>query len=143
MKPTAIKTILIVDDDLDDLLIFFDAVSEIDRDLQCLALNNGFDAIKALLADESISPDLIFLDMNMPKLNGKAVLAEIKRSEKLRDIPVVIFTTSKLPKDIEETKKLGAAYYLNKPHGYLKLKTALKEIITLTRTQHLPWELDL
>jgi CheY-like chemotaxis protein len=131
MNPVVIKTILIVDDDYDDLLIFFDAVSEIDARLQCKAMSNGFDAMRSLSANQSVLPDLIFLDMNMPKLTGKAFLSEIKQSANLQHIPVIIYTSSRFQKDIDDTRKLGAAYYLNKPNGYLKLKTALREILSL------------
>jgi len=131
MNSALSKTILIIDDDSDDLLIFFDALSEIDATVKCQAMSDGYDAIQSLSAAQSPLPDLIFLDMNMPRLNGKAFLAEIKQSVKLQHIPVVIYTSSKLPKDINDAKSLGAAYYLNKPNGYLQLKVALREVLSL------------
>lgn len=119
------KVILIIDDDPDDTELFCDAVKEVDESIKCIFVNNAQDAFKLLSAKDSSMPDYIFLDLNIPGINGKQLLRQIKKTEELRDIPVIIYTTSKLPEDIEETKRLGAIYFLTKPS---KLSTLKKTI---------------
>jgi CheY-like chemotaxis protein len=74
-------------------------------------------------------PDLIFLDMNMPKLNGKQVLREIKKTRSLASIPVIMYSTSFAPRDIEEIKELGAVFYLLKPSRFDDLCASLTKIL--------------
>jgi CheY-like chemotaxis protein len=75
-------------------------------------------------------PDLIFLDLNMPKLNGKQVLREIKSRESLKAIPVIMYSTSFAPRDIEEIGQLGAAFHLLKPSRFDDLCRSLSEILS-------------
>ncbi len=67
-----------------------------------------------MLEDGTLNCDLIFLDLNMPKMNGRQFLAEVKQHEVLRKIPVVIFTTSLREKDGTETANMGAAHFLTR-----------------------------
>src|SRR5688572_5754140 len=104
--------ILIVDDDEDDIDIFREAIEELDPSVKCLSAFNGLEALSLLAKLHTKLPDYIFLDLNMPKLNGKCCLAELKKSSVYRQIPVIIYTTSRLESDIEETRRLGASYFL-------------------------------
>jgi CheY-like chemotaxis protein len=115
-----VKEILIVDDDEDDRELFCGAVNELDHLVSCKMAHNGKEALD-LLRSGAVKPDYIFLDLNMPKLNGKKFLSELKLDVALSEIPVVIYTTSKLPEDIEETKKLGAIHFITKPTGIEEL----------------------
>src|SRR5579872_246117 len=99
-------TLLIVDDDADDLQFFVDAIAEIDQDVQCITASNGINALKLLEGIET-RPDYIFLDLNMPKMDGKQCLKHIRNSLLLHSIPVIIYSTSRLPEDIAETHALG------------------------------------
>jgi CheY-like chemotaxis protein len=121
--------ILIVDDDRDDIDLFTDAISELDASICCVSTNNGFDALKLLESDETSVPDYIFLDLNMPRMNGKVCLKEIKSITRVHDIPVVIYTTSRHSKEVEEVKSLGAAYFLTKPTRFHDLQDALACIL--------------
>jgi CheY-like chemotaxis protein len=76
------------------------------------------------------SPDFIFLDLNMPRMNGKQFLAEVKKIKTLQDIPVIIYSTSTDKKDILDTIELGAVYFLEKPNRFNDLTNALSNIIT-------------
>jgi CheY-like chemotaxis protein len=111
------KTILIIDDDDDDddRELFSDAINEVDSAIQYVAVKNGEEALTLLKDKNTALPDYIFLDLNMPRMNGKQCLAEIKKDERLRFIPVIIYSTTRRPKDEEEMKQLGAAYFLTKP----------------------------
>ncbi len=126
---------MIVDDDSDDREFFCDAVTELDSPAECLTAINGEDALKILRNEKEHLPDYIFLDLNMPKMDGRTCLAELKKDVKLKNIPVIIFSTSSQPKDIEETRELGAAYFLTKSSDFKKLQ---KEIVFVMSEN---WEL--
>jgi CheY-like chemotaxis protein len=111
---------LIIDDDQDDRLFFQNAVKEIDRAHECIVAQHGEDAL-ALLQTAASLPHFIFLDLNMHLMHGKEVLVELKKNDKLKYIPVIIYSTSTYQKDIDTTKALGAAYYLVKPHNIQSL----------------------
>jgi len=122
------KKILLVDDDADDQLFFVDAIKEIEPAIDCGLANNGLEALEYL---EKIPPPpyLIFLDLNMPLMNGFECLEELKKTEAYKKIPVIIFTTSSQPKDIEKTMLLGAKMYLTKPADFNSLKDKLIDIL--------------
>jgi CheY-like chemotaxis protein len=110
-----------VDDDLDDCDFLSEAVREIDPASVCLTAYNGEDALLKLRNAIKNLPDFIFLDLNMPRMDGKGCLAELKKDRNLKNIPVIIYSTSSAPEDIEETRSLGASYFLTKPSDYQKL----------------------
>ena len=122
-------TIMIVDDDDDDRAIFCDVIHQLYPEAACLQLENGCKALEFLHNNKNRQPDVLFLDLNMPKLNGKQCLIEIKKSNFLSKIPVVIYTTSKLPKDEDELTALGATNFLTKPAKSKDLVMEVSEII--------------
>ena len=123
------RVVFLADDDIDDQKIFVDAIKEVDKDIQCFCSRDGEEALKAL-SDSLPKPDLIFLDLNMPGLNGKQTLAEIKKREDLRDIPVIMYSTFFGQRDIQEIKALGAVYFLAKPTEFNKLVNSLNFVLT-------------
>jgi len=120
-------TLLIVDDDEDDKEMFCEVVSEISNSHTCLTTANGQEALHLLQTSETL-PNFIFLDLNMPRMSGKQCLTQLKHSERLSKIPVIIYTTSKLDADKEETMQLGADYFLTKPTSMQQLKEELKSV---------------
>lgn len=120
---------MIVDDDEDDIELFCDAVKELDNGIECISASNGEDAIHKLRRENQPLPDYIFLDLNMPRLNGKQCLMRLKVDAKLRDIPVIIYSTSKLKEDMEETRQLGAVHFLTKPDKVRDLRKAIASIL--------------
>lgn len=106
---------LIVDDDTEDQELFIDAVKEVDPSIECISAFNGEEALNLLRKDLSILPDYIFMDLNMPVLNGIQCLEEIKKTKTLHHIPVLIYTTSNWIRNEEETRKLGAHHFFTKP----------------------------
>ena len=122
------KTILIIDDDPDDVQIFCEAVREIDKKIHCFIAYNGEEGL-LLLQNEMVKPDFIFLDINMPRMNGKACLTQIKNNLYLAHIPVIMYTTSKLKSDTEETMHLGEYAFLTKPNKFDDLVKILSIIL--------------
>lgn len=127
MRP--VKTILIVDDDADDIELFCMAVAEIDNQIKCISARTGEDALQVLNKNLLRKPDYIFLDLNMPRMNGKQFLKLIKKETEFSNIPVIIYSTSKLPEDYEETKRLGAVYFLTKPSRHTDLEKAISLVL--------------
>ncbi|MCW3080987.1 response regulator [Segetibacter sp.] len=122
-------SLLIVDDDEDDKEMFIEAVSELHHSINCIKACNGLEALEVLKKEEGL-PDFIFLDLNMPRMNGKQCLEKLKKSQKFQSVPVIIYTTSKLAEDIEETKKLGAAHFISKPSSMITLKKELELVFS-------------
>ena len=108
---------LIVDDDADDRMLFIDAVKDIDETIECKIAGNGEQALKLLSNIEYPLPDFIFLDIRMPRIDGKKCLFEIKKDERLKNIPVIIYTTSKVVEESNELKDLGAFHFISKPRN--------------------------
>lgn len=123
------KNVLIVDDDVDDRELFIEAVAEIDSSITCYSAEDCEIALEKLADEKEILPDVIFLDLNMPRLNGKQCLDQLKKSARLQHIPVVIYSTSSLQKDIEETRQLGAKHFITKPSNFKELCNALASVL--------------
>jgi DNA-binding NtrC family response regulator len=124
--------LLIVDDDADDRMLFIEAVKEVDENIECMTANDGQLALELLKnAAEDLLPDLIFLDISMPRLSGKKCLSEIKKDERLKDIPVIIYTTSKNVEESKELIEMGAYHFISKPSNaeeiYYLVSFALEE----------------
>lgn len=124
------KRLFIIDDDLEDQEIFMEALREVDKSVICYTATSGEEAFRQLESEVLILPDLIFLDLNMPKQNGKQVLKELKQSRSLYLIPVIMYSTSFGPRDIDEIRHLGASHHLLKPSRFDDLCKALTEILS-------------
>ncbi len=124
------RIFFIADDDLDDQELFIKALKGIEENCECITAFNGDDALQKLQGINLILPDIIFLDLNMPRLDGRQLLKEIKQIEELKNIPVIIYSTSADQTDIEETTTLGAAYFLQKPNRFEELSTALAQLLS-------------
>jgi len=112
------RRVLIIDDDEDDRELFCEAVGYVSKDIDCLHATDGENALELLAVGKGKLPDFIFLDLNMPRLNGKECLAEIKKRSHTKDIPVIIYSTSSSRNDKDETKLLGATDFLRKPSEF-------------------------
>lgn len=119
--------ILLADDDPDDRLFFKEAVEDLPLSVQLTIVEDGGQLMKLLNEKQDELPDILFLDLNMPRKNGRECLVEIKRSEKLKRLPVIIYTTS-LPKDVATLLyNEGAHYYIRKPIGFDNIRTAIHQ----------------
>ena len=119
--------IVLADDDSDDRELFEEAVAVVDPCIKISMAKDGEELMEFL--KENAAPDLIFLDLNMPRKNGKECLIEIMTSNTWNSIPVIIYTTSLNPADIEETFTHGAHHFLRKPNSYEELKNILHKIL--------------
>lgn len=117
--------ILIVDDDDEDIELLCEAVNEIDPNIICKTAGNGKEALKMLLSEGYQLPDYIFLDMNMPKMDGKQCLKEIKQNKLMKHIKVIMYSTSNLSADVKESLELGAVNFWTKPSNFTILKQEL------------------
>ncbi len=118
-------TIFYADDDYDDLDFFKDVVESIGRKIDLFTHDHGEKILSALRNPPPV-PQIIFLDLNMPGKSGFEVLEEIKSSEELKDLPVVIFSTSNDPSNISRSMKMGANFYVTKPTSFDSLKRAVE-----------------
>ncbi|MEC5166388.1 CheY-like chemotaxis protein [Flavobacterium sp. PL11] len=121
------RKLLLADDDMDDRLFFQDAIEELFTTNNLITVNDGVELMNFLRATLSELPDILFLDLNMPRKSGFDCLSEIKLNELLKGIPVVIFSTSL---DLEVVNKLydnGAHYYIRKPGNFNILKKVIRE----------------
>lgn len=122
------EKILLVDDDEDDQLIFKDALKEISFAPECLIASNGWEGLK-ILANEKSLPAMIFLDLNMPLMNGGEFLLRIKKHPDYKQIQVVIFSTSNNPADKANMLRMGANLFISKTPDFNQLKERLIEIL--------------
>ena len=121
-------TCFLIDDDEDDHEIFAMALEEVNKNYRCITALNGQNALEKLNTDKTLVPDFIFLDLNMPVMNGKQFLQELHNFPLPRPVPVIIYTTSSFQKDIEETRQLGAAHFLVKPSSIEELSSKLSRL---------------
>jgi len=118
------KHIILIDDDDDDQFIFLAALKIVAPECECRIMNNGFDALRDLRAYRD-KTDMIFLDLNMPIMNGFEFLAILKKDPLLSLIPVTIYSTSNNPLDIKRVKALGAVQFISKTSEIETLVTEL------------------
>jgi CheY-like chemotaxis protein len=126
------QTFLLVDDDIDDTFLFREVLSEVAPQVALRTAVNGQEAIESLLAPAQPLPQLIFLDLNMPKMDGKQCLLALKQDERLQHIPVIMYTTSSHSRDIEETMQNGAISFITKPSHISELRIILSSLANNT-----------
>ncbi|AEI50923.1 response regulator [Runella slithyformis] len=132
------KSIFLADDDADDCLLFEDALREVSQQIKLTTANDGIELMDILDRKVPPPPDVIFLDLNMPRKNGFECLIEIKHTDKLKNIPVVIFSTSSQPETINRVYEQGANYYVCKPGSFSKLKLVIQKVLDIDWNQHKP-----
>ena len=128
--------IILADDDEDDRLFFTDAFDEIKMNTKVNTFEDGVELMSYLNKEDAILPNVLFLDLNMPKKSGIECLVEIKASDKMSGIAIVIYSTSASEEDIEKTFVLGANIYIKKPDSFLKLKKVLSEVVSINWQYH-------
>jgi CheY-like chemotaxis protein len=119
---------LIIDDDEDDRDFFEIALADCGHAYLCSTAPSGTDAL--LLLPHHVTPDFIFLDLNMPMVSGKECLQQIRRLEVLNHVPIVIYSTSSYHKDIEDARQLGASYFLSKTADINRLSQILSQLFS-------------
>lgn len=127
---SASKVIYIIDDDADDQDFLIEALKGIDSSFQFFTASNGQEGLKKLHKGIIPLPSLIFLDLNMPRFDGRRFLLEIKLDSHFASIPVIIYTTSLYQKDKDELKTMGVVAYVEKQADPFALKELLSGILS-------------
>lgn len=127
------RFIYLADDDSDDREFFADALSEIERDVILKQAPDGMHLMESLLTlSREELPEFIFLDINMPRKTGFECLEEIRSLDGgLRDVIIVILSTSSDPENIRRASELGATFYAVKPSCFERLKSLLEEVLSM------------
>ncbi|MDD4148862.1 MAG: response regulator [Bacteroidales bacterium] len=128
--------VLLADDDDDDRLFFKDAIEEVKVKTVVNMVNDGVELMDYLNNPSTRLPNLLFLDLNMPRKDGMECLIEIRGNHKLKDLSIAIYSTSALETDIEETFVKGANIYIRKPNDFEELKTILEKVININWQYH-------
>ncbi|QSW88436.1 MULTISPECIES: response regulator [Flavobacterium] len=135
-KHNSTKIIYHADDDEDDRMLFTDAVDELALPVRVQQASDGQQLLDILLRNTERLPDIVFLDINMPFRNGFECLEEIRRGKvPLREVKVVMLSTSGSPENIARAFELGADLYAVKPSSYQGLKELLSEILGVGKKQ--------
>ena len=113
--------ILLADDDIDDCNFFKEALEALPITTELKTVHDGDELLNYLAENTTQIPHVLFLDINMPRKNGFECLAEIKHNDKLKDLPVVMFSTSKALDKINILFKTGADVYIHKPSNFSEL----------------------
>ncbi len=129
MRETIIQ-LLLADDDVDDCDLFKEALEELQLSTELNIVHNGEHLMQLLAGKAGVLPKVLFLDLNMPKKNGFECLAEIKKNDNLKNLPVIIFSTS-FDRDIVNLLfDKGAHYYISKPNEFDKLKMVIHKALS-------------
>lgn len=131
MMDSSLINVLLADDDKDDCLFFQDALEELPLSTVFTTVNDGEQLMQFLLANIEHLPNILFLDLNMPRKNGFECLLEIKKNEKLKELPVVIYSTSFDQEAVNILYNNGARYYIRKPAEFSKLKDVIHHALNL------------
>jgi CheY-like chemotaxis protein len=127
--------VLAVDDDSDDLDVFCDAVMEIDPSVDLICARNGDEALNYLLNKAITFPDYVFLDINMPRVDGRTCLKTIRENKLTKNISVIMYSTSMSSCDKELFENLNARF-LTKASTYSELVGSLKNILGVLTKEH-------
>ena len=117
--------ILLADDDTDDRIFFKQALEELKQSTHLTTVNDGEELMNYLSENEGPFPDVLFLDINMPRKNGLECLAEIKKNKKFKGIAVVMFSTSNSWDMINMLFNSGSNVYIHKPSDFSQLKQVI------------------
>ncbi|MGV3459201.1 MAG: response regulator [Flavobacterium sp.] len=123
-------TIFYTDDDKDDLEFFREIVDMIDDSVEVVTLRDGHELIEAL-RNPPPTPHCVFLDINMPGMTGFDALQQVRSSEKHKELPVVMFSTSGDDRTIERSRELGASLYVQKSGVFEQLKNAIEHALKI------------
>ena len=119
--------LMLVDDDHDDRTLFCEALFRIDPTIEFEIATNGVDALQKLNSSKSL-PDAIFMDVNMPFMDGRECFDHLKADTRLRDIHVVMLSTSSSVRDVSRFENLGGSYMIKPPSFEMLVKTLRSHI---------------
>lgn len=123
--------ILLADDDMDDCKFFREALAELSIATHLTTVNDGQALMNRLSQSNEAIPDVLFLDINMPRKSGSECLSEIRRNTKLKGLPVVMFSTSNAWDVINKLFMTGADVYIHKPSDFTQLKQVIQHALPM------------
>lgn len=133
------KTILLVEDNADDEQLTLRAMRQSEVPNMIRVARDGAEAIDVLFSDQTRLPDLVLLDLKLPKISGLEVLRKLRAEERTRALPVVVLTSSDEERDIVESYDLGANSYIRKPVDFDEFIDAVRQLgvywLTLNRSK--------
>ncbi len=122
------QSIFLADDDTDDVEIFQYALNTVHPQCMLTVAVNGVELLEKLHQAAAL-PDLVFVDINMPLMNGFETIEKIKTDDRLKDIPVIFYSTSFEQPERKRAFELGADHYLMKPNDVTVLKNIIRELL--------------
>ena len=128
--------VVLADDDEDDRLFFSEAFDELKINTKVSTFNDGVYLMDYFNSEDAILPQVLFLDLNMPRKSGLECLKELRANDKFKDVAIAIYSTSSSEEDVENTFVLGANIYIKKPSDFKSLKKVLSDVVTLNWQYH-------
>ncbi|MCK7590628.1 response regulator [Subsaxibacter sp. CAU 1640] len=125
--------LLLVDDDEDDRVLFEEVLEDLGQKVQLKTAEHGLDAVKQLENLTSHRPDAIFLDLNMPVMDGHECLKYIRSKSSYDDIKIIIYSTSYNPETVKTLEVEGANHFIRKPSNYLTLVEVIKNALSIIK----------
>ncbi|RYJ42538.1 response regulator [Flavobacterium beibuense] len=123
-------TVFYTDDDQEDIDFFREIIDIIDSNVKVVTQRNGEELLKAL-NNPPPTPYLVFLDINMPGMNGLETLKRVRESDQHKNLPVVMFSTTSDDITIQQSKELGASFYVPKSGAFDKLKKSIEHTLKM------------
>jgi CheY-like chemotaxis protein len=120
---------MLIDDDFDDQELFGHALKHLDVSVDFVTANDGVHAIEKLKNDPNLNPYFIFVDLDMPRMNGVECIVEIKKISRVKNVPVYLYSTYADPKTIKASRKSGAVDTVVKAHNMKELEQTLAKIL--------------
>lgn len=135
LRSPNILNIILADDDKDDCFLFEEAISELPLSANITTVRNGVQLLLLLSKENKKTYDVLFLDLNMPQKNGFTCLQEIKGDIDLKQLSVIILSTSYLEDTVDLLYKNGADFYFRKPSSFSELKNVIQQAILLVKNK--------
>lgn len=130
--------IMLADDDIDDRDLFAEAIHELALNVSLELVEDGNELLTVLLSENYPLPHVLFLDLNMPNKNGRECLEIIRSNERLKNIVVVIYSTSSSQRDIDDTFEKGANLYVRKASSFSDLLATARKVLSVQWDQFKP-----
>jgi CheY-like chemotaxis protein len=123
--------ILLADDDFDDCFFFKSIVDQFPLSTLLTVVHDGEQLMELLTNDTKVLPHILFLDLNMPRKNGFECLVEIKLNDKLKALPVILYSTSSEQDVMDRLNQNGAQHFIRKPSDFFQFKRVIHHALTL------------
>ena len=129
--------LLLADDDTDDCIFFKEALEKLPLSTHLTTVHDGEQLMQLITKETNELPHVLFLDLNMPRKNGRECLLEIKLNKKLKQLPIIIYSTSLEQEVVNLLYKNGAQYFIRKPSEFSQFKKVIQQTLALI-AQDLP-----